>query len=942
MRDVCRYRDGLGEQKSGILFFLPFLIFFLFLFFSGSAIAAPPPEVLFKVGQAVMNWDGLTPADLYGSVKEANPDLSAIESLEILDRVLKAGELPSLLGYARSMEARREAARNAVTKALSESRNKVFATYVQEHPEKARSLYGVAEQGALTRKDSGDSEASERIRCGVLGVDAAVAEEVQGLWKEAFLSALGASGTELLPEDFGVTLLSQRGEEALFSPETFLPLDLSGNFGSPVKEDALAKELALREPMARTRDLATREGVYEILFDEEGNLRNPNSLNLEDPEALVREASPDLFGDPSKLEKPTLSADLQISEKPAFEEPFGEKPSLSLSEDAPFSSEIPDLSAELEGLAETLQPGEVLQIAARVSGGAPPYRYAWSENLQASGGNARYEAEAPGKDMISLTVLDSRGKTLEIRKSLRVVPLEVRVEMLGIFAPQGSPYQKGAENIMAGDRVHLKGIASRRYPGMQYRWKAEGGVLFEGRTAGETVSLYRNDEGSAAITLEILSPRGALLGEGSYVFHVKQVRDPQRAKELLEQSREAWKSRDYSRALSLILQAERLDPENEEIRKTREKAEQYQEGQKRALELRRKAEEQIREGKLEEALASYRESLNYAEDPETRRRLEALREFAAKYRKAQDLWEQAASLQEHGYYEEALEKYREGLALYGDPRIEKHARMLEDYAEKAEALERRKIEKARQLWKEGAELQKQKRYEEALEKYRQGLEYYEDPRMEEHAAQLEAYLHGKEKPSRPDPEEIPSPSPEPTGNPRPSPSPEPTEPPRPSPTLAPLPEPTETPLEGVPEIVTEEGLSDVGKCGLAWEEVHAFGLVFEVPQSWNFHEGSWHTGNAENPRAVVGVVRETREEARGYLGFMNPQESRTVTLAGHSVTLHISREKNEAGEEEKTLALGFLDDPSSEEHVFQIGYALPPEEEYHCVAERFLQSFRFE
>ncbi len=935
-------RGVVREKEAGSVYAVSFLMFFLFLFFPGSCVASPPGETLFGVGQAVMNWDGLTPADLYGSVKEANPDFSAIESLEILDRVLKAGELPSLLGYVRSMEARREAARNAVTKALSESRNKVFATYVQEHPEKARSLYGVAEQGALTRKDSGDSEASERIRCGVLGVDAAVAEEVQGLWKEAFLSALGASGTELLPEDFGVTLLSQRGEEALFSPETFLPLDLSGNFGSPVKEDALAKELALREPMARTRDLATREGVYEILFDEEGNLRNPNSLNLEDPEALVREASPDLFGDPSKLEKPTLSADLQISEKPAFEEPFGEKPSLSLSEDAPFSSEIPDLSAELEGLAETLQPGEVLQIAARVSGGVPPYRYAWSENLQASGSNARYEAEAPGKDMISLTVLDSLGKTLEIRKSLRVVPLEVRVEMLGIFAPQGSPYQKGAENIMAGDRVHLKGMASRRYPGMQYRWKAEGGVLFEGRTAGETVSLYRNDEGSAAITLEILSPRGALLGEGSYVFHVKQVRDPQRAKELLEQSREAWKSRDYSRALSLILQAERLDPENEEIRKTREKAEQYQEGQKRALELRRKAEEQIREGKLEEALASYRESLNYAEDPETRRRLEALREFAAKYRKAQDLWEQAANLQEHGYYEEALEKYREGLALYGDPRIEKHARMLEDYAEKAEALERRKIEKARQLWKEGAELQKQKRYEEALEKYRQGLEYYEDPRMEEHAAQLEAYLHGKEKPSRPDPEEIPSPSPEPTGNPRPSPSPEPTEPPRPSPTLAPLPEPTETPLEGVPEVVTEEGLSDAGKCGLVWEEVHAFGLVFEVPQSWNFHEGSWHIGNAENPRAVVGVVRETREEARGYLGFMNPQESRTVTLAGHSVTLHISREKNEAGEEEKTLALGFLDDPSSEEHVFQIGYALPPEEEYHCVAERFLQSFRFE
>ena len=584
---------------------------------------------------------------------------------------------------------------------------------------------------------------------------------------------------------------------------------------------------------------------------------------------------------------------------------------------------VPDLSVELEGFAEKVQPGEVLQIAAHASGGVPPYRYAWSENLRATGATARYEAEAPGVALLSLTVLDSRGKTAEIRKSLTVTPLEVRIELLGVFAPQGTPRKTEPREILAGDRVHLKGMTSRRYPGMQYRWKAEEGVLFEGRTLGETVVLYRNDEGSAVISLEILSPKGSLLGEGSYLFHVKQPRDPARAQELYQQFQEAWKNREYSRALPLILEAEKLHPEDSSIQEARKKVEQYQEGQKRALELRSEAEEQVREGKLEEALASYRESLNYAEDPETRRRLEALREYLPRYHKAQELWQQGAKLQEHHYYREALERYREGLKYHRDSRIEEHVQVLEQYLRKGEETERQNKERAHQLWKEGAALQEEKRYQEALEKFRQGLEYDPDPQMEEHAAKLGAYLRKSEEPSRPSPDATPSP--EPSRSPRPSPDPEPSESPRPLPTLPPLPAPTESPLG----------------CGLEWQEVRCFSLIFQVPQDWISDDQRWYTGDAENPSAMVGVTRETLEEWHSLQGFLNPQESCTVSVAGYAVTFHISSSEDPSGEP-TLFATGALEDPASKEHVFQIGYSFSAGSASDCVAEYFLGSFRFE
>ena len=46
--------------------------------------------------------------------------------------------------------------------------------------------------------------------------------------------------------------------------------------------------------------------------------------------------------------------------------------------------------------------------------------------------------------------------------------------------------------------------------------------------------------------------------------------------------------------------------------------------------------------------------------------------------KAFDLWKRAADLQIGGWYEEALEKYREGLGYHEDPRVREHVWKLEE------------------------------------------------------------------------------------------------------------------------------------------------------------------------------------------------------------------------------------------------------------------------
>lgn len=120
----------------------------------------------------------------------------------------------------------------------------------------------------------------------------------------------------------------------------------------------------------------------------------------------------------------------------------------------------------------------------------------------------------------------------------------------------------------------------------------------------------------------------------------------------------------------------------------------------------------------------------------------AIRETYRK--KALDLWKQAAELQISGRYEKALEKYREGLGYSEDPRVREHVWKLEETLAERRGRESEKERAARgeaaELWKEAAALQQAGWFEDALRKYREGLELSDDPRVREHVKKLEAYV----------------------------------------------------------------------------------------------------------------------------------------------------------------------------------------------------------
>ncbi len=106
------------------------------------------------------------------------------------------------------------------------------------------------------------------------------------------------------------------------------------------------------------------------------------------------------------------------------------------------------------------------------------------------------------------------------------------------------------------------------------------------------------------------------------------------------------------------------------------------------------------------------------------------------------LWTEAAKLQLAKKYEDALEKYREGLSVFEDAVVREHVGKLESFLEMRRKREAEESARARAVtvWNEAASLQLEKKYEEALVKYREGLEIASDPVVEEHVRKLEEFI----------------------------------------------------------------------------------------------------------------------------------------------------------------------------------------------------------
>ena len=142
-------------------------------------------------------------------------------------------------------------------------------------------------------------------------------------------------------------------------------------------------------------------------------------------------------------------------------------------------------------------------------------------------------------------------------------------------------------------------------------------------------------------------------------------------------------------------------------------------------------------GKRYEALRKYREALASQHDEEMKGHADALEKtLEGEARKAV---ERAVAVQKEGKLEDALVLYRESLEIYPMERIREYAERLDALIQsRAQGGDARS--RAETIWRQAAELQKAEKYEEALVKYREGLAIFHNAAVEEHIVKLEKFI----------------------------------------------------------------------------------------------------------------------------------------------------------------------------------------------------------
>ncbi len=132
-----------------------------------------------------------------------------------------------------------------------------------------------------------------------------------------------------------------------------------------------------------------------------------------------------------------------------------------------------------------------------------------------------------------------------------------------------------------------------------------------------------------------------------------------------------------------------------------------------------------------ERIATYRRLIE--------QRLAAGEKENEKIKAAKELRDRGEAAQKQGKIPEAISSFRESLKILPDPALEAHVKTLEARL----AQDREKVETAKRLRAEGEALQGQGKTAEAVAKYRESLKYVPDARLEEHIKVLEAKLAGE-------------------------------------------------------------------------------------------------------------------------------------------------------------------------------------------------------
>ncbi len=289
---------------------LPLIILsFFFIFFSlqPQAISSgdasnTSPEKLNNVAKAILQWDENNPGELFQKVKEANPDKNAIDSMRELNKALSDGILPAeITSKTLDIKSKQNAAQKSVRKHVLEVRKTMLRDYINNNPEKARSLYGIGDIGSWATKENPD--ASMDIDWSIFGVDPDVTADARDTYIKQLTADLDRNNSGMTLQDFDVvvtaeghereagvfeteggidwakrnmksfTVLQPDGRMRTYNLEKKIIIDESSgkvmtlNVADPVGEMAMAAQ------MAKIRKAATEGGDYDKLFDDRGFLR---------------------------------------------------------------------------------------------------------------------------------------------------------------------------------------------------------------------------------------------------------------------------------------------------------------------------------------------------------------------------------------------------------------------------------------------------------------------------------------------------------------------------------------------------------------------------------------------------------------------------------------------------------------------------------------------
>ncbi|MDR2528472.1 MAG: hypothetical protein LBD04_05590 [Synergistaceae bacterium] len=419
------------------------------------------------------------------------------------------------------------------------------------------------------------------------------------------------------------------------------------------------------------------------------------------------------------------------------------------------------LQISLEAVPEAPYPGETVRVQARV---APRFDAArqgirWEGpglkpvsgdvvSYEAWGGAATLKAtlwdRVDGNDLAAASItVAPRSYALAVR----ILTTEETVRLWNIETKS----MKDQRGRAVKTRILLE-ASIEPAPSVPYRclWTPSEGTTLA-LQEGNRCSVYRDTPGTASVSLQVLTMDNLLLGTAEVSFDVDVSSEALDRSRRLSEGWGRWQSalalREKGEVETALTQARQAAEEmigagmrEEDLRGELGRFTQVRNNYFRALELAAVAATLWRDGRLEEALAQYREARTFYAHPSIDRSAAEIENTLARNKELRDraaaVAREAGLLAQGQDLEGALEKYRESLRLYPDA----GTRAAQAEVQARRNASDRKMEVARAVRDVALTLESQGDLESALEKLNESKEVWLLPDIDADIARVQSEI----------------------------------------------------------------------------------------------------------------------------------------------------------------------------------------------------------